>query len=88
MDDFAIMVTLNSAKSNYKKLEGIALELMSRALVLILAKQSLYTSIISVLLFFLFYFFYPLYYTTYNTAHAASRLWRYSPIYINPSKAA
>ena len=31
MDDFAIMVTLNSAKSNYKKLEGIALELMARA---------------------------------------------------------
>ena len=31
MDDFAITVTLNSAKSNYKKLEGIALELMSRA---------------------------------------------------------
>ena len=29
-------------------------------------------------------FFYPLYYTTYNTAHAASRLWRYSSIYINP----
>ena len=31
MDDFIIMVTLNSAKSNYKKLKGIALELMSRA---------------------------------------------------------
>ena len=31
MDDFAITVTLNSAKSNCKKLEGIALELMARA---------------------------------------------------------
>jgi hypothetical protein len=31
MDDFAITVTLNSAKSNYKKLERIALELMSKA---------------------------------------------------------
>ena len=31
IDDFAITVTLNSAKSNCKKLEGIALELMSRA---------------------------------------------------------
>jgi hypothetical protein len=31
MDDFAITVTSNSAKSNYKKLEGIALELISRA---------------------------------------------------------
>ena len=31
---------------------------------------------------------YPLYYTTYNTAHAASRLWRYSSIYMNPSQAA
>ena len=31
MDNFAIIVTLNSAKSNCKKLEGIALELMSRA---------------------------------------------------------
>jgi hypothetical protein len=31
MDDFAITVTLNSAKSNCKKLEGIALELISRA---------------------------------------------------------
>jgi hypothetical protein len=31
MDDFAITVTSNSAKSNCKKLEGIALELMSRA---------------------------------------------------------
>jgi hypothetical protein len=31
MDDFAIIVTLNSAKSNCKKLEGIALELISRA---------------------------------------------------------
>ena len=31
MDDFAVMVTLNSAKSNCKKLERIALELMSRA---------------------------------------------------------
>ena len=31
MDDFAITVTSNSAKSNYKKLERIALELMSRA---------------------------------------------------------
>ena len=33
---------------------------------------------------FLFLFLYPLYYTTSNTAHAASRLWRYSPIYMNP----
>ena len=31
MDDFAIMVILNSAKSNCKKLERIALELMSKA---------------------------------------------------------
>ena len=31
MDDFAITVTLNSTKSNCKKLEGIALELISRA---------------------------------------------------------
>ena len=31
MDDFAITVTSNLAKSNYKKLEGMALELMSRA---------------------------------------------------------
>ena len=31
MDDFAITVTSNSAKSNCKKLEGIALELMFRA---------------------------------------------------------
>ena len=31
IDDFAIIVTSNSAKSNCKKLEGIALELMSRA---------------------------------------------------------
>jgi len=31
IDNFAITVTLNSAKSNYKKLKGIALELMSRA---------------------------------------------------------
>ena len=31
MDDFTIMVTLNLAKSNCKKLKGIALELMSRA---------------------------------------------------------
>jgi hypothetical protein len=31
IDDFIIIVTLNSAKSNYKKLEGIALELISRA---------------------------------------------------------
>jgi hypothetical protein len=31
MDDFVITVTSNSAKSNCKKLEGIALELMSRA---------------------------------------------------------
>ena len=31
MDDFAIIVILNSAKSNCKKLKGIALELMSRA---------------------------------------------------------
>ena len=33
---------------------------------------------------FYFYFLYPLYCTTYNTAHAASRLWRYSSIYMNP----
>ena len=31
IDDFAITVTSNSAKSNCKKLEGIALELISRA---------------------------------------------------------
>ena len=31
MDDFAITVTLNSAKSNCKKLEKIALELISKA---------------------------------------------------------
>ena len=31
MDDFAITVTSNSAKSNCKKLEKIALELMPRA---------------------------------------------------------
>ena len=31
MDDFAITVTSNSAKSNCKKLERIALELMSKA---------------------------------------------------------
>ena len=31
MDDFAITVTLNLAKSNCKKLERIALELMSKA---------------------------------------------------------
>ena len=31
MDDFIIIVTLNLAKSNCKKLEGIALELISRA---------------------------------------------------------
>jgi hypothetical protein len=31
IDDFAITVTSNSAKSNCKKLKGIALELMSRA---------------------------------------------------------
>jgi len=31
MDDFIITVTLNLAKSNYKKLEEIALELISRA---------------------------------------------------------
>ena len=30
MDDFAITVTLNSAKSNCKKLEKIALELISK----------------------------------------------------------
>ena len=30
-DDFAITVTLNSAKINYKKLKGIALKLMSKA---------------------------------------------------------
>jgi len=38
--------------------------------------------------FFYIFFLYPIYYTIYNTAHAASRLWRYSPIYINPSQAA
>jgi len=31
MDDFVITVTLNLAKSNCKKLKGIALELMARA---------------------------------------------------------
>ena len=31
MDDFAITVILNSAKSNCKKLEKIALELMAKA---------------------------------------------------------
>src|SRR3984885_15712613 len=31
MDDFAIIITLNLAKSNCKKLERIALKLMSRA---------------------------------------------------------
>ena len=31
IDDFVIIVTLNSAKSNYKKLEGIALQLISKA---------------------------------------------------------
>ena len=31
IDNFTITVTLNLAKSNCKKLEGIALELMSRA---------------------------------------------------------
>ena len=31
MDDFAIIVTSNLAKSNCKKLEGIALELISKA---------------------------------------------------------
>src|SRR6266478_5193888 len=30
-DDFAIIVTLNSAKTNCKKLRGIALKLMSKA---------------------------------------------------------
>ena len=30
-DDFAITVTLNSAKTNCKKLEGIALKLMAKA---------------------------------------------------------
>ena len=30
-DDFAIIVTLNLAKTNCKKLEGIALKLMSKA---------------------------------------------------------
>ena len=43
---------------------------------------------IKCLIFFLFLFFNPLYYTTYNTAHAASRLWRYSSIYMNPLQAA
>ena len=38
--------------------------------------------------FLIFNFLYPLYYTTYNTAHAASRLWRYGSIYMNPSQAA
>jgi hypothetical protein len=33
---------------------------------------------------YLFFFNIRLYYTIYNTAHAASRLWRYSSIYINP----
>ena len=37
----------------------------------------------------IFYFLLNLLYcTTYNTAHAASRLWRYSSIYMNPSQAA
>jgi len=31
MDDFTITVTLNSTKSNCKKLEGIALKLISKA---------------------------------------------------------
>ena len=31
IDDFAIIATLNSAKTNYKKLKGIALKLMSKA---------------------------------------------------------
>ena len=31
MDDFAVTVTLNSTKSNCKKLERIALELISKA---------------------------------------------------------
>jgi hypothetical protein len=31
MDNFAIMVTLNLAKSNFRKLERIALELMFKA---------------------------------------------------------
>jgi len=31
MDDFAIIVILNLAKSNCKKLEGIVLELISKA---------------------------------------------------------
>jgi len=31
MDDFAIIITLNLAKSNCKKLERIALELISKA---------------------------------------------------------
>ena len=30
------------------------------------------------------FFIFILYYTTYNTAHAASKLWRYSSIYMNP----
>jgi hypothetical protein len=38
--------------------------------------------------FFFFFFYIQLYYTIYNTAHAASRLWRYSSIYMNPSQAA
>jgi len=43
---------------------------------------------LSTINFIFLYFLYSLYYTTYNTAHAASRLWRYSSIYINPSQAA
>jgi len=37
-----------------------------------------------IIFIFIFIFLGPLYYTTYNTAHAASRLWRYSSIYMNP----
>ena len=40
------------------------------------------------LFLFFIYLLYPLYYTTNNTAHAASRLWRYSSMYMNPSQAA
>ena len=33
---------------------------------------------------YIIFFLSPLYYTMDNTAYAASRLWRYSSIYINP----
>ncbi len=41
-------------------------------------------SILQILILILILILYPLYYTMYNTAHAASRLWRYSSIYMNP----